>query len=220
MLERMAFQTPTGTLFVPESLMILYLSWNTQGRRLPMGAGLPQLSDSSWRNNGLIGGRVGTGFLLHALSLAREGQTAAELEAKRLSGELQGLNASSRHASNNYGCVARRQNRDWHRGTAESVKAEHIQRLQAEKTKAEEEWLDAKLEAENAEAAMVKAERKADDLARRNRHLAVLLRKTGFHSTSTNPVPRQRRETRIWGWRADKELHSNAPHPPAQRRPS
>ena len=116
----------------------------------------------------------------HALSLAREGQTAAELEAKRLSGELQGLNASSRHAIEQLRLRCAEAESRLASWNAESVKAEHIQRLQAEKTKAEEEWLDAKLEAENAEAAMVKAERKADDLARRNRHLAVLLRKNGI----------------------------------------
>ena len=55
-----------------------------------------------------------------------------------------------------------------------------VVQLQAKASHAEEEWLNAKLEAEHAEAAKVEAERKADDLARRNKYLAGLLRMSGI----------------------------------------
>ena len=52
-----------------------------------------------------------------------------------------------------------------------------VVQLQAKESHAEEEWLNAKLEAEHAEAAKVEAERRAEDLTRRNKYLASLLRK-------------------------------------------
>lgn len=116
----------------------------------------------------------------HDLSLARAGQQSAELMAKRLSDEMQALNASSKQLIEGLQkrCEeAESQLASWN---AEAVKDEHVQMLQSQKTKAEEEWLNAKLEAEHAEAAKVEAERKAEYLTRRNNYLARLLRKTGI----------------------------------------
>jgi len=113
----------------------------------------------------------------HDLSLARAGQQSAELMAKRLSDEMQALNASSKQLIE--GLQKRYEEAEsrlalWN---AEAVKDKHVQMLQSQKTKAEEEWLNARLEAEHAESAKVEAERRADDLARRNKYLAGLLRK-------------------------------------------
>ena len=116
----------------------------------------------------------------HDLSLSREGQKAAELNAKQLSDKLQALNASSRRAIEQLQLRCEEAESRLASWNVEAVKDEHVQMLQSQKTKAEEEWLNAKLEAEHAEAAKVKAERKAEDLDRRNRHLARLLRKNGI----------------------------------------
>ena len=116
----------------------------------------------------------------HDLVLARDGVRTAEYEAKRLSGELQAIKASSRHAAEQLRLRCEEAESRLASWNADAAKAEHIQRLQSEKTKAEEEWLKAKLESENAEAAKIEAERKADDLARRNKYLAGLIRKNGI----------------------------------------
>ena len=116
----------------------------------------------------------------HDLSLARAGQQSAELMAKRLSDEMQALNASSKRS------IEQLQKRcedaesrlaSWN---AEAVKDEHVQMLQFQKTKAEEEWLRAQCELESAESSKVEAERRAADLVRRNKYLAGLLRKNGI----------------------------------------
>ena len=116
----------------------------------------------------------------HDLSLARAGQQAAELMAKRLSDEMQALNASSKRSIEQLQKRCEEAESQLALWNAEAVQDMHIQMLQLQKVKAEEEWLNAKLEAEHAEAAKVEAERKADDLGRRNRHLAGLLRKNGI----------------------------------------
>lgn len=116
----------------------------------------------------------------HDLYLARARQQSAELMAKRLSDEIQALNASSKRSIEQLQkrCEdAESQLASWN---ADAVRDKHVQMLQSQKTKAEDEWLNAKLEAEHAEAAKVEAERKADDLARRNNYLASLLRKNGI----------------------------------------
>ena len=116
----------------------------------------------------------------HDLSLARAGQQSAELMAKRLSDEMQALNTSSRRSIEQLQkrCEeAESQLASWN---AEAVKDEHVQMLQSQKAKAEEEWLNAKLEAEHAEAAKVEAERKAENLTRRNKYLVGLLRMNGI----------------------------------------
>lgn len=67
--------------------------------------------------------------------------------------------------------------------TADMLRDDMIIQLQAKVNQAEEEWLQAKLESEHAEVVKIKAERKAEDLTRRNKHLTCLLRKKGipFH---------------------------------------
>ena len=64
--------------------------------------------------------------------------------------------------------------------TVEALKDEAIGELQASTKKAEEDWLEAKCAQETAEAMRIKAERLADDLTRRNKHLVGLLRKKGI----------------------------------------
>ena len=63
---------------------------------------------------------------------------------------------------------------------AETMRDKMVAQLQTKVNHAEEEWLNAKLESENAEAAMVEAETVANDLARRNKYLVGLLRKNGI----------------------------------------
>ena len=67
--------------------------------------------------------------------------------------------------------------------TADMLRDDMIIQLQAKVNQAEEEWLQAKLESEHAEVVKIEAERKAEDLTRRNKHLTCLLRKKGipFH---------------------------------------
>lgn len=61
--------------------------------------------------------------------------------------------------------------------SAEALKDEHILKLQSSTKKAEIDWLEAKCAQETAEAKQTKAETIADDLTRRNKRLAGLLRK-------------------------------------------
>ena len=61
--------------------------------------------------------------------------------------------------------------------TTEMLRDEAIVQLQAQLNQSEEEWLKAKLESEHAAAVKIEAERKAEDLTRRNKRLAGLLRK-------------------------------------------
>ena len=73
----------------------------------------------------------------------------------------------------------------------EALKDEAIGILRSSTKKAEEDWLEAKCAQETAEAMQIKAEMVADDLARRNRHLAGLLRKNRIafneHESSSSP---------------------------------
>lgn len=64
--------------------------------------------------------------------------------------------------------------------SAEALKDEHILKLQSSMKKAEEDWLEAKCAQETAEAKQIKAETIADDLTRRNKRLAGLLRINGI----------------------------------------
>ena len=64
--------------------------------------------------------------------------------------------------------------------TTEMLRDEKVIQLQAMVSHAEDEWLKAKMESEHAEAAKVEAERKAEDLTRRNKYLVGLLRKNGI----------------------------------------
>ena len=116
----------------------------------------------------------------HDLSLARAGQQSAELMVKRLSDEMQALNASSKRSIEQLQKRCEEAESQLALWNAEAVQDKHVQMLQLQKTKAEEEWLNAKLEAEHAEAAKVEAERKAENLTRRNKYLVGLLRKTGI----------------------------------------
>ena len=61
--------------------------------------------------------------------------------------------------------------------SAEAFNDEHILKLQSSTKKAEEDWLEAKCAQETAEAKQINAETVADDLTRRNKRLAGLLRK-------------------------------------------
>jgi len=64
--------------------------------------------------------------------------------------------------------------------SAKALKDENILKLQAAAKKAEEDWLEAKCAQEEADASRIKAEQVADDLARRNKYLTNLLRKSGM----------------------------------------
>ena len=113
----------------------------------------------------------------HELYLARKEREASEQNAIQVSAELQSLKASS-HKS-----IEQLQKRceavesrlaSW---SAEALKDEHILKLQSSTKKAEEDWLEAKCAQETAEAKQIKAETVANDLTRRNKRLAGLLRK-------------------------------------------
>ena len=116
----------------------------------------------------------------HDLSLARAGQQSAELMAKRLSDEMQALNASSRRSIEQLQKRCEEAESRLASWNVEAVKDEHVQMLRSQKTKAEEEWLRTQCELESTESSKVGAERKAKDLARRNKYLAGLLRKNGI----------------------------------------
>lgn len=116
----------------------------------------------------------------HDLSLVRAGQQSAEQMAKRLSDEMQALNASSKQLIEGLQKRCEEAESRLASWNAEAVKDEHILNLQSLTKKAEEDWLEAKCAQETAEAKQIKAETVAKDLTRRNRHLARLLRKNGI----------------------------------------
>ena len=116
----------------------------------------------------------------HDLSLARAGQQSAELMAKRLSDEMQALNASSKQLIEGLQKRCEEAESRLASWNAEAVKDEHILKLQSLTKKAEEDWLEAKCAQETAEAKQIKAETVAKDLTRRNKRLVSLLRKNGI----------------------------------------
>ena len=116
----------------------------------------------------------------HDLSLARTGQQSAELMAKRLSDEMQALNASSKQLIEGLQKRCEEAESRLASWNAEAVKDEHILKLQSLTKKAEEDWLEAKCAQETAEAKQIKAETVAKDLTRRNKRLVSLLRKNGI----------------------------------------
>ena len=116
----------------------------------------------------------------HDLSLVRAGQQSAELMAKRLSDEMQALNASSKQLIEGLQKRCEEAESRLASWNAEAVKDEHILKLQSLTKKAEEDWLEAKCAQETAEAKQIKAETVAKDLTRRNKRLVSLLRKNGI----------------------------------------
>jgi hypothetical protein len=113
----------------------------------------------------------------HELYLARKEREASEQNAIQVSAELQSLKASSHKSIEQLQKRCEEAESRLASWSAEALKDEHILKLQSSTKKAEEDWLEAKCAQETAEAKQIKAERLADDLTRRNKRLAGLLRK-------------------------------------------